>query len=146
MLRAMVDDEDATDAGLLDDLNHASVAGTMPAVLDRLRPAIGAIGIRMLVVDLEEARLEDRRILRAGRGIPDGAMSVEHSPHGAAYRSGRPQVVQDQGRTTVIVPVTARQVREGVVEVVIDRPSASQHEVDPCPDGGAAPGLRPERR
>ena len=41
----------------------------MPALLDRLGPSIGAIGIRMLVVDLEETRLEDRRILRAGRGF-----------------------------------------------------------------------------
>ena len=131
MLRAMVDDG-ATDAelGLLDDLNRASVAGSMPAVLDRLRPSIGAIGVRMLVVDLEETRLEDRRILRAGRGLPDGPMSVETSPHGETYRSGRPHVVHDESRTTVIVPVTARQVREGVVEVVIDRPTVSQRDVD----------------
>ncbi len=117
-------------SGCSTTLNHASVAGSMPAVLDRLRPSIGAIGIRMLVVDLEETRLEDRRILRAGRGLPDGAMSVEDSPHGETYRSGRPQVIHDEERTTVIVPVTARQVREGVVEVVIDRPTVSQRDVD----------------
>jgi stage II sporulation SpoE-like protein len=132
MVRAGVDEGGAPDADLamLDDLNHASVAGSMPAVLDRLRPAIGAIGIRMLVVDLEETRLEDRRILCAGRGLPDGAVSIEGSAHGDAYRSGRPKVVRDQGRTTVIVPVTARQVREGVVEVVIDRPTVSHRDID----------------
>lgn len=128
----MFDDEGATDAdlGLLDDLNHASVAGSMPAVLGRLGPAIGAIGIRMLVVDLEETWLEDRGILRAGHGLLEGAVPVGDSPHGEAYRSGRPHVVHDEARTTVIVPVAARQLREGVVEVVIDRPTVSHRDVE----------------
>jgi hypothetical protein len=132
MSRAMFDDEGATDAdlGLLDDLNHASVAGSMPAVLGRLGPAIGAIGIRMLVVDLEETWLEDRGILRAGHGLLEGAVPVGDSPHGEAYRSGRPHVVHDEARTPVIVPVAARQLREGVVEVVIDRPTISHRDVE----------------
>ena len=132
MLRTMADDRGARDAdlGLLDDLNRASVAEAIPALLHRLRPPTGAIGVRMLVVDIEERRLEERRILRAGRGLPEGAVSVEDSPHGEAYRSGRPQVVHHEGRTTIIVVVTARQVREGVLEVVIDRPAVSQRDVD----------------
>jgi Stage II sporulation protein E (SpoIIE) len=118
------------DLRLLDELNVASAAGLMPALLRRLSGAIGATGIRMLVVDLEEARLEDRPLLRAGEGLPEATVSLSDSPYGEAYRSGLPQVVEHAQRTTVVVPVTARQVREGVVEVVADRVGLSKDDVD----------------
>ena len=117
------------DLQLLDELNVASAAGLMPALLRRLSGAIGAIGIRMLVVDLEEARLEDRPLMRAGDGLPDGSVSLTDPWYGEAYRSGLPQVVEHAQRTTVVVPVTAREVREGVVEVVTDRAGLSQDDV-----------------
>jgi stage II sporulation SpoE-like protein len=128
----MVDPEDPTHTfpRLLDDLNGASAEGLIPALLERLEPAMGAIGIRMLVVDLDESRLEHRRVLRAGHGLPDGSVSLADSPHGEAYRSGIPQVIEDEHRTTIVVPVTARQVREGVVEVVVDRIGVAELDVD----------------
>jgi serine phosphatase RsbU (regulator of sigma subunit) len=128
----MVDPEELTHpiSRLVGDLNGASADGLIPALLERLGPAIGAVGIRMLVVDLDESRLEDRRILRAGHGLPDGPISLVDSPHGEVYRSGTPQVVEDDQRTTIVVPVTARQVREGVVEVVIERIGVTERDVE----------------
>lgn len=120
----------ADDLRLLEELNVAGAAGLMPALLRRLAGAIDAIGIRMLVVDLEESRLEDRPLMRAGRGLPEGPVSLEDPRYGKTYRSGLPQVFAHERGTTVVVPVTARQVREGVVEVVTDRAGLSEGDVE----------------
>ncbi len=115
---------------LLEDLNHASAARLMPVLLERLRAQVGAVGLRLLIVDLEESRLEDRRILSAGIGVAEGAVPLAGTAHGEAYRSGATQVVVDAGRTTIMAPVNARQVREGVLEAVLDRIGVTDRDVD----------------
>jgi hypothetical protein len=132
MLRPMIDDEGGSPAvfGLLDDLNVAGPAELMPVLLERLRTEVGVIGLRLLVVDLDESRLEDRRVLSAGVGLAEGAVSLADSPQGAAYRSGVTQVVEHEGKTMILAPITARQVREGVLEVLVDRTGVTDRDVD----------------
>ncbi|MGZ5213934.1 MAG: PP2C family protein-serine/threonine phosphatase [Actinomycetota bacterium] len=128
----MIDEESgmASILRLLEDLNGASPARLMPVLLERLRSEVGAVGLRLLVVDLDESRLEDRRVLGAGVGLAEGAVPLAGSPQGEAYRSGVTQVVGDESKTTIMAPVTARQVREGVLEVVVDRTGVTDRDVD----------------
>jgi hypothetical protein len=127
----MIDDEANLHAvhHLLEDLNGASPARLMPVLLERLRAEVGAIGLRLLVVDLDESRLEDRRFLGVGIGFVEGAVPLAGSPQGEAYRSGVTQAVHDEGTTTISTLVAARQVREGVLEVVVDRTGVTDQDV-----------------
>ena len=114
---------------LLAELDTASAAGLLPVLLERLQMEVGAVGARMLVVDLDEALLEDRGLLTAGTGST-GAAPVIGSPQGEAYRSGEAQLIRRGRSTTVVVPVTARRVREGVLEVAIERLDVSETDVE----------------
>ena len=118
----MIDDEDPDPFFLrvLEDLNTEGPAGLVPVLLARLGGEMAAVGLRVLVVDLDETRLEARDLLTAGAGLTDGPFPVDGSPQGEAYRSGRTRVVTDAATTTIMVPVTAREVREGVLEAVVE--------------------------
>jgi hypothetical protein len=115
---------------LLEDLNAAGPERLVPVLLERIQAEMGVSGVRLLIVDLDETRFEDRRILGAGVGLAEGAVPIAGSPHGEAYRSGVTQVADVDGMTAIIAPVAARQVREGVLEVVMDRGDASGRDVE----------------
>lgn len=128
----MIDDRDGPLplARLLEDLSAAGPARLIPALLERLRTAAGAVGVRLLIVDLDESRLEDRRVLRAGTGMGEGSVPLSGSPQGEVYRTGVTQVLGVEGGTAIMAPVTARQVREGVLEVVVDRGDVMDRGID----------------
>lgn len=128
----MIDDEGGLHRlfPFLEDLNGASCASLVPVLLERLEAEVGAVGLRLLVVDLDESLLEDRHLLSAGIALVEGAVPLAGSPQGEAYRSGVTQVVDTDGKTTIVAPITARQVREGVLEVVVDRTAVTDRDVD----------------
>jgi hypothetical protein len=115
---------------LLEGLDGTGPATLVPLMLARLSAEVGAVGLRLLVVDLDESRLEERRILRAGVGLGEGAVPLAGSPQGQAYRSGVTQVVEGEGATTILAPITAREVREGVLEVAVDRTGVTDRDID----------------
>jgi hypothetical protein len=115
---------------LLGELDAAGAPRLLPVLLDRLRVAVGAVGARMLVVDLDEVRLEDRTLLTAGVLSTNGGVPVSGSPQGEAYRTGAAQLIRREGGITVVAPVTARQVREGVLEVEIGHADATPADID----------------
>ena len=126
----MVDESGHPVFRLLDGLDGTGPATLVPLMLARLSAEVGAVGLRLLVVDLDESRLEERRILRAGVGLGAGAEPLAGSPQGAAYRSGVTQVVEGEGASTILAPVTAREVREGVLEVALDRIGVTDRDID----------------
>ena len=115
---------------VLEGMNGASTARLVPMLLERLGAEVGAVGLRMLIVDLDESLLEDRRLLSAGVGLEEGAVPLAGSAQGEVYRSGATQVVDADGKTIIVAPITARQVREGVLEVVVDRTGVTDRDVD----------------
>ena len=102
-------------------LDAAGLSGMMPAVLDHLRPSIGAIGVRLLMADIEARRLEAREGLQAGESPRSQEIEIQGSVHGEVYQQGVPGWTEVDGHPVVITPVTARHERQGVLEVTLDR-------------------------
>ena len=74
----MIDDEGGLHElfPVLEGMNGASTARLVPMLLERLGAEVGAVGLRLLIVDLDESLLEDRRLLSAGVGLEEGAVPL----------------------------------------------------------------------
>ena len=106
---------------LPEQLDAAGLSGLMPALLDHLRPAVGAVGVRLLMADIEARRLEAREGLQAGESPRSQGIEIQGSVHGAVYLEGTPGWTRVNGQPVVIAPVTARRERQGVLEVTLAR-------------------------
>ena len=107
---------------LLDELNAAGPSQLMDTVLAALVRRTAVTAVRLLIADLEETRLETRATLCAG-AVPTGEpIPLSATPHGEVYDSGVIQAF-DAPEPTVIAPVSARKVREGVLETRLSRPA-----------------------
>lgn len=107
---------------LLDRLDSAGLSGLMPTLLDHLAPVMGAVGVRLLLADIEARRLEVREGLQAGEVPRSQEIEIEGSVHGRAYKDGGVAHAEIDGRSVLITPVTARRERQGVVEITLERP------------------------
>jgi hypothetical protein len=104
---------------LLERLDTAGLAGLMPTLLDQLSDVVGAVGVRLLIADVEARRFEMREGLAAG-DVPDSReIEIEGSVHGRAYTDGALERTAIGGRPVAITPVTARHERQGVLEVTL---------------------------
>jgi Stage II sporulation protein E (SpoIIE) len=106
---------------LLDRLDAVGLTGLMPTLLEHLGPLIGAVGVRLLIADVEARRLEAREGLQAGEGPRSQEIETEGSVHGRAYTGGGVARAEIDGRAVLITPVTARRERQGVLEVTLGR-------------------------
>ena len=104
---------------LMQRLDTSGLSGLMPALLDHLSAAVGAIGVRLLIADIEARHLEARDGLQAGASPRSQQIEIEESLHGAVYANGRPASATIDDHTVVIVPVNARHERQGVLEVTL---------------------------
>lgn len=103
---------------LLGKLNVAIPGEILPNLLDGLRTWIPTmVGLRLLFADVEEralvvwgeaAHLAERRTER---------VAIDGSVHGRAYVSGASTWTEVDGERALVVPVTARAERIGVLEV-----------------------------
>lgn len=100
-------------------LDAVGLSGLMPAVLDHLRPSVDAIGVRLLMADIEARRLEAREGLQAGESPRSQEIEIQGSVHGEVYQQGMPTWTEVEGHPVVIAPVTARHERQGVLEVTL---------------------------
>ncbi|MEO8291898.1 MAG: PP2C family protein-serine/threonine phosphatase [Actinomycetota bacterium] len=106
---------------LLDRLDSVGLSGLMPVLLDHLAPIVGAVGVRLLIADIEARKLEVREGLQAGEVPRSQEIEIEGSVHGRAYTAGGVAQAEIDGRSVLITPVTARRERQGVLEVSQDR-------------------------
>ena len=93
----------------------------MPTLLEHLQPAVDAIGVRLLIADIEGRQLEAREGLQAGDSPRSQAIVIEGSVHGGVYVSGAPGWARIDDHPVAITPVTARRERQGVLEVTLGR-------------------------
>ncbi len=93
----------------------------MPVLLDHLAPIVGAVGVRLLIADIEARKLEVREGLQAGEVPRSQEIEIEGSVHGRAYTAGGVAQAEIDGRSVLITPVTARRERQGVLEISQDR-------------------------
>ena len=73
---------------LLERLDGAGLSGLMPTLLDQLSEVIGAVGVRLLIADVEARRFEMRPGLAAGDVPHSQEIEIEGSVHGRAYTDG----------------------------------------------------------
>ena len=106
---------------LLDRLDGAGLSGLMPTLLDHLRPEIDAIGVRLLMADIEARQLEAREGLQAGDTPRSQAIEILGSVHGGVYLTGEAATTRIEDHPVAITPVTARRERQGVLEVTLGR-------------------------
>ena len=106
---------------LLDRLDGAGLSGLMPTLLEHLQPAVDAVGVRLLIADIEGRQLEAREGLQAGETPRSQAIVLQGSVHGEVYRSGERGWTPIDDHPVVITPVTARRERQGVLEVTLAR-------------------------
>ena len=104
---------------LLERLDTAGLSGLMPTLLDELSDAVGAVGVRLLIADVEARRFEMREGLSAGQVPHSQEIEIEGSVHGRAYTDGVLERTAIGGSPVVITPVTARHERQGVLEVTL---------------------------
>jgi hypothetical protein len=115
---------------LLERLDTAGLSGLMPSLLDQLSEAIGAVGVRLLIADVEARRFEMRDGLVAGQVPHSQEIEVEGSVHGRAYTDGVLERTSIGGSPVLIAPVTARHERQGVLEVTLaEHPTDEQADV-----------------
>jgi hypothetical protein len=110
---------------LLERLDTAGLSGLMPTLLDQLSDAVGAVGVRLLIADVEARRFEMRPGLVAGEVPHSQEIEIEGSVHGRAYTDGVLERTAIGGSPVLITPVTARHERQGVLEVTL-----AQHPTD----------------
>jgi hypothetical protein len=110
---------------LLERLDTAGLSGLVPTLLEHLSTAVGAVGVRLLIADVEDRRFEMREVLSAGEVPHSQEIEIEGSVHGRAYTDGAVERTAIGGTPVVITPVTARRERQGVLEV-----SLSEHPTD----------------
>ena len=101
-------------------LDAAGLSGLMPALLDHLGPGVGAVGVRLLMADIEARQLEARDGLQVGESPRSQDIEIHGSVHGEVYLEGAPRWAEVDGRPVVITPVTARRERQGVLEVTLE--------------------------
>lgn len=111
---------------LLDSLDAAGLSGLMPTLLDHLADAVGAVGVRLLIADVEARRFDVRDVLQAGDGPRSQEIEIQGSVHGRAYTDGGVARAEIDGRSVLITPVTARRERQGVLEVTLGRAPADE--------------------
>jgi hypothetical protein len=111
--------DDRSLLGLLDRLDVAGLSGLMPEVLEHLRATAGAVGVRLLLADIEARRLEAGVGLHAGESPRSQDIEISSSVHGTVYATGRSGSTMIDGRPVVITPVSARRERQGVLEVTL---------------------------
>ncbi|MDP9328481.1 MAG: serine/threonine-protein phosphatase [Actinomycetota bacterium] len=111
---------------LLDSLDAAGLSGLMPTLLDHLADAVGAVGVRLLIADVEARRFDVRDVLQAGDGPRSQEIEIQGSVHGRAYTDGGVVRAEIDGRSVLITPVTARRERQGVLEVTLGRAPADE--------------------
>src|SRR5436190_23072996 len=102
---------------MLERLDTAGLTGLMPTVLDQLSAVVGAVGVRLLIADVEARRFEIRAGLVAGEVPRSQEIEIEGSVHGRAYTDGVLERTAIGGSPVVITPVTALHERQGVLEV-----------------------------
>jgi hypothetical protein len=105
---------------LMDRLDTAGLSGLMPTLLEHLGPVVGAVGVRLLIADVEARRLEARDGLGHGATPRSQDIEIHGSVHGSAYLDGRPVATTIDEHPSVLVPVTARRERHGVLEVMLE--------------------------
>lgn len=106
---------------LLDRLDSAGLSGLMPTLLDHMAPIMGAVGVRLLIADIEARRLEVREGLQAGDVPRSQEIEIQGSVHGRSYKDGGVASAEIDGRSVLITPVTARRERQGVLEITLER-------------------------
>lgn len=106
---------------LLESLDAVGLSGLMPTLLDHLAPILDAVGVRLLIADMETRRFDARDVLRAGDGPHSQEIEIQGSVHGRAYTDGGVARAEIDGRSVLITPVTARRERQGVLEVTLGR-------------------------
>ena len=124
MATATISPMDGSEGSLLHLLNRldgAGLSGLMPTLLDHLGATVDAIGVRLLIADIEARQLEAREGLQAGETPRSQAIEIQGSVHGPVYLSGRAGSALIEGHPVVMVPVTARRERQGVLEVTLGR-------------------------
>ena len=102
---------------LIERLDRVGLVGLMPALLDVVSSAARATGARLLIADIEATSFEVRDELQAGDVGSSGAIDIEGSVHGRAYKDGVVVRAVVDDVPTLIAPVTARGERVGVLEV-----------------------------
>jgi hypothetical protein len=112
---------------LLERLDTAGLSGLMPTLLDQLSDAVGAVGVRLLIADVDARRLEMRPGLAAGEVPHSQEIEIEGSVHGRAYTDGVLERTAIGGSPVVITPVTARHERQGVLEVTLAEHPTDEH-------------------
>ena len=101
---------------LLERLNVATPGDVLAALRDVLGEAVGATGVRLMFVDVEE------RVLTVwGSGSPGQRIPVGGTVQGEVYLKGDPSRVVIDGHPTVLAPVLARAERIGILEVRVAR-------------------------
>lgn len=112
-------------ARLVRDLNEVDPEGIVPALMAGLEAGVGAGGVRLLLADVEE-RLFQVCGEEGPHAVPPlASVAMDGTVHGEVYRSGRPLPASVERHPAVLVPVTARNERIGVLEVITDRPDAA---------------------
>jgi hypothetical protein len=115
---------------LLERLDTAGLSGLMPTLLYQLSDAVGAVGVRLLIADVEARRFDMREGLQAGQVPNSQEIEIEGSVHGRAYTDGVLERTAIGGSPVVITPVTARHERQGVLEVTLaEHPTDEQIDV-----------------
>lgn len=104
---------------LMAQLDIAGLSGLMPTLLDHLSETVGAIGVRLLMADVEARRFEMRDGLRAGVVPHSQEIEIDGSVHGRAYVDGVLERTAIGDHPVVISPVTTRHERQGVLEVTL---------------------------
>jgi Stage II sporulation protein E (SpoIIE) len=107
-------------ARLLSGLDRVGPGGMMAVLHDTLRVAVGATGVRLLLADVEERVLNVWGEVGDPALPPVGQVQIEGSPHGRMYRTGRPERQRVGFTDAVLVPVTSRAERLGVLEAHFD--------------------------
>ncbi len=106
---------------LLGSLDAVGLSGLMPTLLRHLAPLVGAVGVRLLIADIEARQLEAREGLQAGEGPRSQEIEIHGSIHGRAYTEGGVAQTEIDGHPVLITPVSARRERQGVLEVTLGR-------------------------
>lgn len=107
---------------LLLNLDRAGPADIMGTLLGVLRDQGGASGVRLLFADVEERVLNVWGEAGEHTGRATHRVIMEGSTHGRVYVTGRPASAEVAGEPAVIVPVSARSERIGVLEATFDHP------------------------
>jgi hypothetical protein len=105
----------------------AAHARTTRYGLDELSGEVGAVGVRLLIADVEARRFEMREGLAAGEVPRSQEIEIEGSVHGRAYTDGVLERTAIGGSPVVITPVTARHERQGVLEVTLAEHPTDEH-------------------